>query len=99
MFEFPGYRFTEQVFQSPKTTFLRGFREKDKKAVLVKTVNGAYPSVIDRANYKNEYEIGRSLKASCIIQSLALEMDRNHFCLVLEDFPGAPPQPRSFLKE
>ena len=97
MLEFPGYRLTERVFENPNLVFYRGVRESDGRQVLLKTLKGALPGVVDRANFKNELEITRRVQSEGILTPIVLETDRNRFALVTEDFPGRPLDLNNFM--
>jgi predicted ATPase len=87
--ELPGYDVRESIYSGPRTAVFRGVETRTGRAVVLKTVSGAYPSPENLARLENEYEVGRRLKGT---EGIVEYLDRVRFgrslTLVLEDFGG-----------
>ncbi len=86
MLSLPGYKITEEVYQSRRTVVYRGTRMSDDIRVLVKLLRTKFPSPRDVAKLKREYEIARELDSRGIVRHYALEPHRNGLALITEDF-------------
>lgn len=96
MFELPGFHLGESLLETAGLVYFHAVRQEDKRGVLVKALKAARPTLIDKANFKNEYEVTRSLSSPGIFKPLAVAIELDYCALVLEDFSGRPPDPHCF---
>ena len=88
MIVLPGYRILAKIYESDRSIVYRGCREQDDRAVILKLLNEDYPTPLELARYKQEYEIVRNLHLDCAIAAYGLEKYQNTLAIVLEDFGG-----------
>lgn len=87
--ELPGYDIRERIYSGPRTTVFRGVETRSGRAVVLKTVSGAYPSPEHLARLENEYEVAQRLKGVAgAVQYLTRVRHGKSLTLVLEDFGG-----------
>jgi hypothetical protein len=55
----PGYRIGESIYTSTRTLVYRGWREADQTPVVIKLLKNAYPSLIELAQFRNQYTIAK----------------------------------------
>ncbi|MEG4106376.1 AAA family ATPase [Microcoleus sp. S13_C5] len=84
----PGYRATEQLYSGPRTFVYRGFSESDNQPVVIKLLKSEYPTFSELVQFRNQYTIAKNIENSGIVKHLSLEVYRNGFALVMEDFGG-----------
>ena len=60
----PGYRISEQIYESAGTLVYRAKRETDNQPVILKILKGEYPSPQSIARFKREYEVTRNLNSA-----------------------------------
>ncbi len=84
----PGYRAIEQLYSGPRTLVYRGFSESDNQPVVIKLLKSEYPTFSELVQFRNQYTIAKNIKNSGIVKHLSLEVYRNGFALVMEDFGG-----------
>ena len=84
----PGYRAVEQLYSGPRTLVYRGFSESDNQPVVIKLLKSEYPTVSELVQFRNQYTIAKNIENSGIVKHLSLEVYRNGFALVMEDFGG-----------
>jgi predicted ATPase/signal transduction histidine kinase len=85
---FLGYQITEQLYVGTRTLVYRGIRTKDQYPVAIKILRNEYPNFNELVQFRNQYTIAKNLNFSSIIQPLALEVYRNSYALIMEDFGG-----------
>ena len=84
----PGYRAIEQLYSGPRTLVYRGFSESDNQPVVIKLLKSEYPTFSELVQFRNHYTIAKNIESSGIVKHLSLEVYRNGFALVMEDFGG-----------
>ena len=84
----PGYRAIEQLYSGPRTFVYRAFSESDNKPVVIKLLKSEYPTFSELVQFRNQYTIAKNIENSGIVKHLSLEVYRNGFALVMEDFGG-----------
>ena len=83
-----GYRIRENIYNSSRTLVYRGWREFDQKPVVIKLLKNAYPSLIELAQFRNQYTITKNLNLPGVVQFYSLESCQNRLALIMEDFGG-----------
>ena len=85
-----GYRFTEQLYNGPKTVVYRGIRVTDssQQAVVIKLFKREYPNFSELLQFRNQYTIAKNLQIPGIIRPYSLEPYRHSYALVMEDVGG-----------
>ncbi|HEY9848022.1 MAG TPA: AAA family ATPase [Leptolyngbyaceae cyanobacterium] len=84
----PGYQITEQLYTSTRTLVYRGIRTSDQKTVAIKLLRNEYPNFNEIVQFRNQYTIAKNLDFPSIIKPLTVEVYRNGYALVMEDFGG-----------
>ncbi|MEG4441755.1 AAA family ATPase [Microcoleus sp. AT9_B5] len=84
----PGYRAVEELYSGPRTLVFRGFSESDNQPVVIKLLRSEYPTFSEMVQFRNQYTIAKNIENSGIVKHLSLEVYRNGFALVMEDFGG-----------
>ncbi len=85
---FSGYRITEQLYAGTRTLVYRGIRISDQHPVVIKLLQNEYPNFTELLQFRNQYTIAKNLNFPSIVQPLTLELYRNSYALVMEDFGG-----------
>ncbi|MEJ6480375.1 AAA family ATPase [Nostoc punctiforme UO1] len=84
----PGYGIGERIYTSTRTLVYRGWREADQTPVVIKLLKNSYPSVIELAQFRNQYSITKILNVPGVVRIYSLENCQNRPALILEDFGG-----------
>ncbi|WP_325078715.1 ATP-binding protein [Sphaerospermopsis aphanizomenoides] len=84
----PGYRITELIHVSTRTTVYRGEKEKGHTPVVIKILNAQYPQVRELISLKNQFTITQQIDHPNIIKSYSIEKYGNSYALILEDIGG-----------
>jgi len=88
MLKIPGYKITEQLYESSNSLVYRGERTSGGEKIVLKMLKDAYPSPERIVGFKREYEILRKLNLSGVIKAYELLSRNDRPMLVLEDFGG-----------
>ncbi|MFZ5353058.1 MAG: AAA family ATPase [Bacillota bacterium] len=88
MLNLPGYIINSRVYEGKKTLLYRGIREIDGASVLFKFLKDEYPSMLDIAKLKYEFEINKRIHGDGIVYIYSIEQFNNTPVLVIEDFGG-----------
>ena len=88
MFSLQDYDIQQAIYSSDRTVVYRGMLAKNTKPVILKFLNLQYPSLADLAQYKQEYEITRSLNIEGVVKAYELRKHQNSLVILLEDFGG-----------
>jgi predicted ATPase/GAF domain-containing protein/HPt (histidine-containing phosphotransfer) domain-containing protein/tRNA A-37 threonylcarbamoyl transferase component Bud32 len=84
----PGYRLEAEIAHSEHTSVQRAIRERDGRAVVIKTLSREYPSPAELRRVEFEYRVLNKLRGPGVIDALELVKTGNGLALVLEDFGG-----------
>ncbi|MEG3927974.1 AAA family ATPase [Microcoleus sp. D3_18a_C4] len=84
----PGYRAIEHLYSGARTFVYRGFSEPDNQPVVIKLLKSEYPTFSELVQFRNQYTIAKNIENSGTVKHLSLEVYRNGFALVMEDFGG-----------
>ncbi|MDY6935249.1 MAG: AAA family ATPase [Spirochaetota bacterium] len=90
MINLQGYKSSEEIVKNTKTALYRGFRNYDKKSVLIKTPTSEYPSIKDINRLINEFIITENLNIEGVVRAIALENYNNIHAIIFDDFIGIP---------
>ncbi|KPA17494.1 multi-sensor signal transduction multi-kinase [Candidatus Magnetomorum sp. HK-1] len=103
-----GYYDIEELYHSTDTIILRGKRQKNNESIILKILNKHFPSPIEIARFRHEYDILQNLQIRGVINVIAFEFHNNMPVLVLKDIEGSqylkqilsecPSQIQTFLK-
>ena len=85
---FPTYQITEELYTGTRTLVYRGIRKKDQQPIVIKLLRNEYPNFNELIQFRNQYTIIKNLNFPSIIKSLTLEVYRNGYILIMEDFGG-----------
>jgi PAS domain S-box-containing protein len=88
MLVIPGYKIIEELYSNVNTIVCRGQRELDKQLVILKILSKEYPTPIDLAKFKHQYEVTKNLNLVGVIKSYNIENYQNSIFIVLEDIGG-----------
>ncbi|MDP5016106.1 MAG: serine/threonine-protein kinase PknK, partial [Dolichospermum sp.] len=84
----PGYKITELIYASEKTTVYRGEQERTQTPMIIKVLNSHYPRLQDLIAFKNQFAISQQIDHPNIIKCYGLEKYGHSYALLLEDFSG-----------
>lgn len=84
----PGYQLSAQIYQSPNSLVYRGYREWDRKPVVIKVLRHDYPTPTQLTRYKQEYQITHNLDLTGVVKAYSLENYQNTLVIIFEDFGG-----------
>jgi histidine kinase len=68
---------------------LRAIRDSDRIPVIIKTLRDEYPTPLQTAGLRREYELLRGLGGRGVPEAYSLEANRDRLALVLEDVGGS----------
>ncbi len=88
--EIPGYSLEEVIFESSRTRFWRGRRQRDGLLVLIKGAASPQQSAQELAEMRHEHEITQDLKIDGVLRSRELAQCENGWALILENTEGLP---------
>ncbi|WP_017660645.1 trifunctional serine/threonine-protein kinase/ATP-binding protein/sensor histidine kinase [Baaleninema simplex] len=89
MISISGYQIVEEIDRSAKTVVYRGYRQHDRRPVILKTPRADYPDLVDLARIRHEHEIAKSLDSPYLVKAYGLVSYRNHhLAAVYEDIGG-----------
>ncbi|XZN92794.1 MAG: AAA family ATPase [Microcoleus sp.] len=83
-----GYQIIEQLYAGTRTLVYRSIRNSDRQPAVIKILRHEYPNFNELLQFRNQYIIAKNLDCPSIVKPLALEVYRNSYALVLEDFGG-----------
>jgi predicted ATPase/signal transduction histidine kinase len=84
----PNYQITEELYKGTRTLVYRGIRKNDQQPITIKLLRNEYPNFNELIQFRNQYTIVKNLDFPSIIKSLTLEVYRNGYILVMEEFGG-----------
>ncbi len=83
-----GYSVIEEIFTDSQTSIYRGIRNSDAHPVTIEILRDRSRCFNKSLQLQNQYTIGKLFDLPNIVKTLALEVDRNQYTLILEDFGG-----------
>jgi len=86
--DFPGYRIIEPIGNTAYSSVFRAYREEDGETVVIKALRHLYPSPVEKARLRHEYEVIRHLRLDGVVAVLDILDTYEGIALVLEDFGG-----------
>ncbi|MBF0101725.1 MAG: response regulator [Desulfobacterales bacterium] len=92
-----NYDIIEKLFESSNSIIYRAIRIHDNFPVILKLLNKEYPTSLELARFRREYEITHSLNSEGVIGCYELLKYNNTFLIVIEDF-GAESLDRILVK-
>ncbi len=96
-FVMAGYQVVAHLYASSRTLVYRCIRDVDQQPVIIKYLNRDYPSFSELLQFRNQYTITKNLNLAGIVKPYSLELYRNSYALVMEDFGGV--SLREYTKE
>ncbi|OCT15646.1 hypothetical protein A8709_16420 [Paenibacillus pectinilyticus] len=84
----PDYEMIRQIYQGERNVLYRAVHKQTGEKVIIKTLRSDFPVARDLTRLKREYEIGKMLDFSGVVQPLSLPKYHNSVALVMEDFDG-----------
>jgi PAS domain S-box-containing protein len=88
MLKIPGYKITEQLYESSNSLIYRGEKTSGGEKIVLKMLKDAYPSPERIVGFKREYEILGKLNLPGVVKAYELLSRNDRPMLVLEDFGG-----------
>lgn len=88
MLVIPGYQLIEELYSNVDTIVYRCQRDLDKQLVILKILSKEYPTPMDIAKFKHQYEVTKNLNLPGVIKLYNIENYHNSIFLVLEDIGG-----------
>jgi predicted ATPase/class 3 adenylate cyclase len=84
-----GFKIAEKIYSGRLTSIYRGTRDSDNKSVILKVLNDEFPSRLQLAKLKHEFDIGTSLAGiKGVISYLDLITEGSQSSVITEDFGG-----------
>lgn len=83
-----AYRVEEKIYEDGRSVFYRCFDEGKKQSVILKSLKKDYPTSMESAYFKREYEILRSLDTAGVIKTLGYGIWGKKHIIILKDFKG-----------
>jgi serine/threonine protein kinase len=74
-----GYKVSEQLYNGSQSLIYRGYREIDRKPVVLKLLKNPYPSFKELARFRHQYTILKNINHPGIIQVYSLEHQLSAF--------------------
>lgn len=88
MIDVPGYKITEKIFTSGKTTIYRGYAKKDETPVILKTFSTKYSMLEGNTRLKHEFNVMKNLDIEGVLKTYELVKYGDRLFLVMEYFSG-----------
>lgn len=85
MITLPGYQILNPIYHGSRTLVYRGIRLSDGCPVVIKLLRSEYPTVPSLIEFRNQYQIAKTLNISGIAPILDLEVYGNGFALIMAD--------------
>src|SRR5882724_1226396 len=85
----PGYTAAAEIYRGSERIVYRATRDRDGIPVIIKTCLAEFPSPIEIAGLRREYELLRGLGIHGVPEAYGLEAHRDRLALVLEDAGGS----------
>lgn len=82
------YKIIEQLYESNSSVVSRVLRSNNQQPFILKQLNKAYPTLLDLARFKTEYETMRRLEIAGVSQVHGIEKNQNSLAFFLEDIDG-----------
>ncbi|NEQ36404.1 MAG: AAA family ATPase [Okeania sp. SIO3I5] len=83
-----NYQIIAKVYESDNSLIYRAILKPDNQAIILKILKENYPTPSQLTQYRQEYEILRSLDVDSIIKAYDLQRYENSLIMLLEDFGG-----------
>ena len=81
----PGYTLQTEIHRGGKRVVYRATRDRDGISVIVKSFIQEYPTPLETAGLRREYDLIHGLGIAGVAQAYGLEVHRDRLALVLED--------------
>jgi len=88
MITLPGYHIKEQLYKGSNTIVYRAIREDDRRSIVLKILKKEYPTPLELARFRREFEVTHNLQLPGVIITFGLEKYEYSLAIVLEDFGG-----------
>jgi predicted ATPase/transcriptional regulator with GAF, ATPase, and Fis domain/tRNA A-37 threonylcarbamoyl transferase component Bud32 len=85
----PGYTVGAEIHRGSKRVVFRALRDRDRLPVIIKSYLDEYPTPLEIAALRREYELLRELTVAGVPAVYGLEAHRDRLALVLEDAGGS----------
>jgi predicted ATPase/transcriptional regulator with GAF, ATPase, and Fis domain/tRNA A-37 threonylcarbamoyl transferase component Bud32 len=85
----PGYTAAAEIYRGSERIVYRATRDRDGIPVIIKSCLAEFPSPIEIAGLRREYELLRGLGIHGVPEAYGLEAHRDRLALVLEDAGGS----------
>jgi len=85
MLGIPGYQIFAQIYESANSFVYRGVRDRDRQPIVLKLLKEELPTPAQLLRYQQEYQIGKTLNFSGVVQAYSLEKYHNSLAIVFED--------------
>ncbi|MCP4133631.1 MAG: AAA family ATPase [bacterium] len=82
------YEILDKIDETRKSIVFRGKKENESKTVIIKLLKESYPSLVDIARYKHEYEILSNVDIEGIVRTFNIINSDSGIGIILEDFGG-----------
>ncbi|MGP1385802.1 MAG: trifunctional serine/threonine-protein kinase/ATP-binding protein/sensor histidine kinase [Thainema sp.] len=84
----PGYEITEQLYAGTRTVVYRALQTADQRPVVLKQLRQEQTNFTTLLQFRNQYEIAKSLDLAGIVRPHCLQLHDNRYLLVMADDGG-----------
>jgi serine/threonine protein kinase len=85
----PGYTVAGEIYRGGNRVVWRAIRDRDRLPVIIKLCAAEYPTPLETAGLRREYELLQELRIRGVPKAYDLEAHRDRLALVLEDAGGS----------
>ncbi|HEY9613635.1 trifunctional serine/threonine-protein kinase/ATP-binding protein/sensor histidine kinase [Allocoleopsis sp.] len=82
------YQIIAKIYESSNSLVYRAVRDRGNQPLILKILKQDYPTPAELTQYKQEYEITRSLNLDGVVKVYELRRYHNSLAMLLEDFGG-----------
>ena len=82
------YHVTQKIYESDNSLVYRAILELNNQPIILKILKENYPTPLELARYKQEYDVIQQLNTDGIIKAYGLQRYENSIVILLEDFGG-----------
>lgn len=95
------YTIQEKLYESEQTLVYRCSKTEEitKETVIIKLLNGSYPTIKQLVQFRNQYALTKNLDLPGVVKSFSLKNYHNSLMLIMEDFGGISLDKYAFEKK
>ncbi len=85
MFMLPGYKISEEIYETDNLRIYRGYTVRKRIPVIIKVLKEESTNAVEVSMLRHEYEITRNLDIEGIIKPIKFEKAGSTFALIMKD--------------